>query len=111
VSQLITKPSEVRALLTQNVFVSKNENDRVNQISRAVSLAVEADGYLAACRKAKRQPTTEEQKVIDEAEALREKIIQVDAFPTIGTTDHKGEWMKATWSVEKVEGAGQSAGH
>jgi hypothetical protein len=37
--------------LTQNVFVSKNENDRVNQISRAVSLAVEADGYLAACRK------------------------------------------------------------
>jgi alkylation response protein AidB-like acyl-CoA dehydrogenase len=51
VSQLITKPTEVRALLTQNVFVSKNENDRVNQISRAVSLAVEADGYLAACRK------------------------------------------------------------
>ena len=113
VSQLITKPSEVRALLTQNVFVSKNENDRVNQISRAVSLAVEADGYLAACRKAKRQPTEEEQKVIDAAEDLREKIIQVDAFATLGSSDHKGEWMKATWKVEAVKGAsaGQSAAH
>jgi acyl-CoA dehydrogenase len=113
VSQLITKPSEVRALLTKNVFVSKNENDRVNQISRAVSLAVEADGYLAACRKAKRQPTAEEQKVIDAAEDLREKIIQVDAFATLGSSDHKGEWMKATWKVEAVKGAsaGQSAAH
>ena len=81
VSQSITNPSEVRALLSQNVFVSKDEKDRVNQISRAVSLACEADGYLAACRRAKRQPTAEEQKVIDEAEVLRELIIQVSLSP------------------------------
>jgi len=111
VSQLITKPTEVRALLTQNVFVSKDQNDRVNQISRAVSLAVEADGYLAACRKAKRQPTAEEAKVIAEAEELREKIIQVDAFDTLQNNDHKAEWMKATWSVGRSDGASQSAGH
>jgi hypothetical protein len=54
---------QVRALLTQNVFVSKDEKDRVNQISRAVSLACEADACLTACRRAKRSPTPEEQKV------------------------------------------------
>ena len=111
VSQLITTPTEVRALLTQNVFVSKDQNDRVNQISRAISLACEADGYLSACRKAKRQPTAEEQAVIDQAEELREKIIQVDAFETLGATNHKGEWMKATWSVEHTAGGSQSASH
>ena len=100
VSQLITTPTEVRALLVQNVFVSKDQGDRVNQISRAISLACEADGYLAACRKAKRQPTAGEQAVIDQAEELRESIIQVDAFETLGATNHKGEWMKATWSVD-----------
>ena len=111
VSQLITTPTEVRALLTQNVFVSKDENDRVNQISRAISLACEADGYLAACRKQKRQPTAEEAKVIGEAEELREKIIQVDAFDTLNGQNHKGEWMKATWTVDKIEAESQSATH
>lgn len=112
VSQLITTPTEVRAMLSQNVFVSKDQNDRVNQISRAVSLACEADGYLAACRRQKRQPTAEEQKVIDEAEALRELIIQVDAFDTLSGQDHKGEWMKATWSVGPIDAsAQQSSGH
>jgi len=111
VSQLITTPTEVRALLTQNVFVSKDQNDRVNQISRAISIACEADGYLTACRKQKRQPTAEEQMVIDEADDLREKIIEVDAFETLSGNNHKGEWMKATWTVDKVETASQSATH
>jgi len=112
VSQLITTPTEVRALLSQNVFVSKQESDRVNQISRAVSLACEADGYLSACRRAKRAPTPEEQKVIDEAEALREEIIQVDAFETLAGNNHKAEWMRATWTADPIsETAQQSASH
>ena len=76
VSDLITTPTEVRAFLTENVFVSKNPNDRVNQIARGVALAVEADRALAACRKEKREPTKEEAAKIEAAEALREQIIQ-----------------------------------
>jgi len=34
---------------------------------------------------------------------------QVDAFDTIAGQNHKGEWMKATWTVDAVEGAQQSA--
>ena len=94
------------------MFVSKKESDRVNQISRAVSLACEADGYLAACRRAKRSPTAEEKKVIDEAEALREQIIQVDAFETLAGNNHRGEWMRATWSATPISNAAkQSASH
>jgi acyl-CoA dehydrogenase len=77
VSDLMTTPTELRAFLTENVFVSKNPNDRVNQIARAVSLAVEADRALSLCRKEKREPTKEEAAKIEAAEALREQIIQV----------------------------------
>eukprot|EP00961_Rhodomonas_salina_P262281 3544464-Rhodomonas_salina.1 len=109
VARLLTTPTEVRALLTQNVFVSKSETDRVNQISRAVALACQADGYLAACRRAKRKPTAEEQRVIDEAEALRELIIQVDAFETLGGSNHRAKWMDATWTVGPLDKAAASA--
>lgn len=37
----------------------------------------QADEILAKCRKEKRQPTPDEQKLIDEVEAAREIIIQV----------------------------------
>ena len=65
------------------------------------------------CVQAKRLPTAEEKKVIDDAEALREQIIQVDAFDTLNGGNHKGEWMKATWTVGKIEqvAASQSAQH
>lgn len=42
---------------------------------------IEADALLTAVRKAKRAPTAAEKAIIDEAEALREQIIQVRAAP------------------------------
>jgi hypothetical protein len=111
VSNLITTPTEVRALLTDNVFVSKNPNDRINQIVRALPLAHQADLYLAACRKEKRQPTAAEKEVIDQAEALREQIIQVDVFPMLAGKDHRAEHMKPTWKVEPVQGSKAEAAH
>uniref|UniRef100_A0A7S0ESF2 Acyl-coenzyme A dehydrogenase n=1 Tax=Hanusia phi TaxID=3032 RepID=A0A7S0ESF2_9CRYP len=106
VSNLITTPTEVRALLTDNVFVSKKESDRVNQIARAVTLAFEADNVLSACRKEKREPRDEEQKLISAAEELRDKIIQVDTFEAIGK-EHRGGFMTPTWTVAKLEKAEQ----
>ena len=111
VSNLITTPTEVRALLTDNVFVSKNPNDRINQIVRALPLAHQADLFLAACRKEKRQPTAAEKEVIDQAEALREQIIQVDVFPMLAGKDHRAEHMKPTWKVEPVQGSKAEAAH
>lgn len=109
VSDLMTTPTEVRAFLTENVFVSKNPNDRVNQIARAVSLAVEADRVMAACRKERREPTKEEAAKIDAAEALREQIIQVDSFPMLADKPHNDQWMKPTWTIKPIDPAALKA--
>jgi hypothetical protein len=46
-------------------------------IVQTLPKAIAADAILTKLRKEKRQPTAEEQKVIDEAETAREEIIQV----------------------------------
>ena len=38
VSNIISKPTELRNLLTENIFISKDNNDRLNQISRGIAL-------------------------------------------------------------------------
>jgi acyl-CoA dehydrogenase len=38
VSNIITKPTELRHLLTENIFISKDSNNRLNQISRGIAL-------------------------------------------------------------------------
>merc|ERR1712227_670592 len=67
-ANLITTESGIRSILSETVFVSDDATDRVRQINDA----------LPKCRKAKRDPTAEEQLLLDEAEAMRELIIQVD---------------------------------
>ena len=54
---------------------------------------IHADTLLAACRKEKRQPSAAEKALIDEAEAMRETIIQVDSFQRLGRELHLSqEW-------------------
>jgi len=84
VANLITTDTEVRKLLSQDIFISSNPGDRVNLINQTMAKAVEVDKLLYALRKEKRQPTSNEQALIDEVEAAREIIIQVDSFPRLG---------------------------
>jgi hypothetical protein len=102
VSDMITTPTAMREMLTQDVFISKNPKDRVNMISRAIGMCYEADKILATCRKEKRTPMPDEQARIDAAEAMREEIIQVDSFPTLGGKEHNTEWMKPTWKPQPI---------
>jgi acyl-CoA dehydrogenase len=76
----ITTETGVRNRLSETVFVSSDPSDRVRQINDALPKCIAADKILSVCRKQKRNPTAEEQLALDEAEAMREKIIQVDAF-------------------------------
>jgi len=84
VSNLITKPSETRDLLMEDVFISKDPNDRLNLLTTSLATCVEADIVLGKLRKEKRDATADEQKLIDKAEAAREIIIQVDSFKGLG---------------------------
>jgi len=84
VAELISTDSGVRNLLSDDVFVSKDPEDRVGLLNATLPKAVKADRTLAALRKQKRSATIDEQKFIDEVEAAREVIIQVDSFDALG---------------------------
>ncbi|KAG8463718.1 hypothetical protein KFE25_003991 [Diacronema lutheri] len=95
VSALITTDSQVRKLLSPNIFISRNDpNDRIALINRALPKCLEADAILAAVRKAKRAPTSAEQAVINEAEAMREEIIQVDSFDKLGREAAQPDYVR-----------------
>lgn len=111
VAEMITSPTEMRNFLTEDLFVSKDPTDRVNMIMRAMPLCFEADQIMSACRKEKRTPTPEEQTKIDVAEALREQIIQVDSFETLGNKQHNTDWMVPTWKVPTVVSIDPVAAH
>ncbi|KAG7399671.1 hypothetical protein PHYBOEH_008314 [Phytophthora boehmeriae] len=89
VAELISTDSGVRNLLSENVFVSKNPEDRVALLNATLPKAVKADATLAALRKQKRTATIDEQQFIDEVEAAREIIIQVDSFDGLGAEINK----------------------
>ncbi|RLN49927.1 hypothetical protein BBJ29_001685 [Phytophthora kernoviae] len=89
VSDLISTDSGVRNLLSDNVFVSKDPQDRVALLNATLPKAVKADATLTALRKQKRTATIDEQKFIDEVEAAREIIIQVDSFDGLGAEINK----------------------
>lgn len=96
VAQLVSTDSAVRNLFTENIFVSKDLNNRVALIHATLGKACRADAVLAKLRKEKRAPTAAEQALIDEAEAAREVIIQVDSFKGLG----KEALASGNWSQE-----------
>mmetsp|Transcript_45007 Transcript_45007/g.141681 ORF Transcript_45007/g.141681 Transcript_45007/m.141681 type:complete len:759 (+) Transcript_45007:29-2305(+) len=103
VSNLITTPTEVRSLMTENVFISKSPGDRVHQIAHAFNICISADEIARTIRREKREATAEESKVLAEADKLRDEIIQVDTFETLAGKDHRGQFMTPTWSVSETK--------
>jgi len=90
VSRLLTTPSGLRDLFVENVYVAPE--DHVHQPSdliRALPICVEADKIASSLRREKREPTPEETDKIAKAEALRDVLIQVDAFDHL--TDAEGQ--------------------
>ena len=80
--------------MAKDLFLSQDPNDRVNLIHKTLPKVIAADKLMTKIRKEKRQATPDEQKVIDEAEAAREIIIQVDSFARLGKELNE----EASWS-------------
>jgi acyl-CoA dehydrogenase len=91
VSTLITTPTAVRTLLTQNIFISQNPEDRVRQLVETLPDAVKADAAVAAAKKAKRPLSAEEQALVQRVTAMADKLIQVDVFDKLGIEKHEGD--------------------
>jgi hypothetical protein len=66
VSNLITKPTEMRNLLTDNLFISKDVNNRLSQIRKGIELIDDKKKY-----------DPENISLINE---ITQKIIKVDEY-------------------------------
>uniref|UniRef100_A0A7S1TSJ0 Acyl-coenzyme A dehydrogenase n=1 Tax=Phaeomonas parva TaxID=124430 RepID=A0A7S1TSJ0_9STRA len=96
VAQLVSTNSAFRDLMTENTFIHGDAaQDRVALLHATLPKAVEADKILKALRKEKRKATTAEQALIDEVEAAREEIIQVDSFERLGSEINEAAGWKA----------------
>ena len=96
VARLVSTPSGFRDLMSENIFVHPDAGDRVALLNATLPKAVEADRILKALRKERREPTASEKALIEEVEAAREEIIQVDSFERVG----KEAYMPQAWKQE-----------
>lgn len=96
VAQAITTDSSIRQQLGQELYVSKDQSDRVSLLVNTLPKAIAADEILTKLRKEKRQATAAEQQLIDEVEAAREIIIQVDSFARLGQELNQSEAWSAS---------------
>merc|ERR1711935_724301 len=90
VSRLLTTPSGLRDMFVENVYVAPEGHvHQPSDLIRALPICVEADKIASLLRRERREPTPEETDKIAKAEALRDVLIQVDAFDHL--TDAEGQ--------------------
>jgi len=87
ISKLLTNPSELRDMFQHNCFTSLDGDHSPTEMIHALPHVVEADKIASKLRREKRQPTQEEVNIIAKADALRDALIQVDAFEKLGANE------------------------
>lgn len=92
VATAITTVTDVRQQFAENIFIPKDLTEQTGLIHDTFAKALEVDKIYTSMRKEKRSATPKEQKLIDEVEAAREKIIQVDSFPRLGQEISMKDW-------------------
>lgn len=81
----ITAPGAVRDRLTKGVYVPQDENQKIGELDAAFLAATQSypleKKLAAALHKGEANPlSAEEQKIVDHAEALRQRVITVDHY-------------------------------
>jgi len=89
VARMLTTPSEIRDMFQEGVYMApEGSMNQVSDLIRALPICVEADNIASTLRREKRQPTEEEAFKLDQADALRDALIQVEVFDHL--TDAEG---------------------
>jgi len=95
VSRLMTTPSEIRDFFQENVYMAPEGTvHQVSDLIRALPTCVKADEIATQLRREKRQPTVEEADMIAQADALRDVLIQVDAFEALTVEEAHDEYVR-----------------
>jgi len=87
VARLLTTPSDVHKMFAENVYTPDDEDNRVSELLRAMPVCLEADAALMSCKKEKRDPTDAEAVLIAQADAMRDKLVQVDVHEKLGALE------------------------
>ena len=91
VARMLTTPSAVHAMFAENVYMPKNDpTHRVAALVRAMPVCLEADRILMACKKERREATIAESKVLQQAEQMRDELVQVDVHQALGPLEVEG---------------------
>ncbi len=80
VSDLITLDTEVRKLLTSDVFISSNPNDQINRLNSAMKMVIESDRLLKSTKNNSIALSENDIEFIKNTQKLVDEIIQVDSF-------------------------------
>lgn len=104
VAHMLSTPSDVHNMFAECVYTDEcgvTEN-RVAGLLRAMPVCVAADQVLAAMKKERRQPTSDEAKLLNEAEQMRDKLVQVDVHETVGPLEQQAGYVRpALLSTER----------
>jgi len=90
-AQLISTPTGIRSLLSEGIFISNDPKDRVRMLNDILPKAVATDKIVAEAKKAKRELTAAEQKMVSEVAAVVNELVQVDVFDKLGLEKHLGD--------------------
>ncbi len=81
VSRLLTTPSQIRDMFEEGIYSAPDGTiHQMTDLIKALPICVEADKVAASLRREKRDPTSDEMKLIANADALRDTLIQVNVF-------------------------------
>ncbi len=80
VSNLITYNTEVRKLLTSDIFISSNPEDQINRLNKAMEMVIESDKLLSNAKLNNTKLSEDNINYITKTNKLVDQIIQVDSF-------------------------------
>ena len=80
VSNLITNNTEVRKLLTSDIFISTNPDDQINRLNRAMEMVIESDKLISNAKFNNIRLSEDNINFINKTNKLVDQIIQVDSF-------------------------------
>merc|ERR1712232_800911 len=102
VSRLLTTPSGLRDMFVSGVYMApEGESHQISDLIRALPVCVEADAIASKLRREKREPTQEESDKIAKAEALRDVLIQVNAFDHLTDAEGRDGYVRPLVGTEE----------
>lgn len=96
-TSLLTTPSALHKLFTQDIYTGLNANGNVTRLTRlleALPVVTEADAVERQLKKERRPPTAEESRLLESAVLLRDELVQVDVHEKLGSLEERPGYVR-----------------